>query len=516
MIDKIKIERAIVSVSDKTGVVEFAKGLSTFGVEILSTGGTAKALRDAGIDVIEVSDYTGFPEMMEGRVKTMHPKIAGGILADRRKEDHMRQIEEAGIGPIDLVCVNLYPFAATIAKPDVALDDAIENIDIGGPTMIRAAAKNFEGVAVVVESAWYAKIIDEMKANDGAVGRDTRFALCQTAFKHTGQYDSTIAQYLAAKDEFPDVVSYTFEKIMEPRYGENPHQKAAYYRQAGAPADSLVNFKQIHGKELSYNNILDMDAAWGLACEFEEPACAIIKHNNSCGCAVGSDLADAYQKAYESDTVSAFGGIVAVNQMVDKATAEKIAQIFIEVVIAPGYDQEALDVLTKKSDLRLIDTGGVTKKTYFGRDLRRVDGGVLVQDFDNIEEPAANWQVVSEVKPTDAQWKDMVFAWKVAKHVKSNAIIYVRDRATVGVGAGQMSRVDSTWLGARKGGDKVKGAVVASDAFFPFRDGLDAAVEAGAACIAEPGGSVRDDEVIAAANEHGIALVFTGKRHFRH
>ncbi|MDI6815983.1 MAG: bifunctional phosphoribosylaminoimidazolecarboxamide formyltransferase/IMP cyclohydrolase [Actinomycetota bacterium] len=516
MIDKIKIQRAIVSVSDKTGVVEFAKGLSTFGVEILSTGGTAKALRDAGIDVVEVSDYTGFPEMMEGRVKTLHPKIAGGILADRRKDDHMRQIEEAGIGPIDLVCVNLYPFAATIAKPDVTLDEAIENIDIGGPTMIRAAAKNFEGVAVVVESMWYAKIIDEMQANDGAIGRDTRFALCQAAFKHTGQYDSTIAQYLAGKDEFPDVVSYTFEKIMEPRYGENPHQKAAYYRQAGAPADALVNFKQIHGKELSYNNILDMDAAWGLACEFEEPACAIIKHNNACGCAVGSDLADAYQKAYESDNVSAFGGIVAVNQMVDKATAEKIAQIFIEVVIAPGYDQEALDVLTRKSDLRLMDTGGVTKKTYFGRDLRRVDGGVLVQDFDNIEEPAANWQVVSEVKPTETQWKDMVFAWKVAKHVKSNAIIYVKDRATVGVGAGQMSRVDSTWLGARKGGDKVRGAVVASDAFFPFRDGLDAAVEAGAACIAEPGGSVRDDEVIAAANEHGIALVFTGKRHFRH
>jgi len=516
MIDKIKIKRAIISVSDKTGVVEFAKGLKTFGVEILSTGGTAKALRDAGIDVIEVSDYTGFPEMMEGRLKTLHPKISGGILADRRKEEHMRQIEEAGIGPIDLVCVNLYPFAATIAKPDVTLDEAIENIDIGGPTMIRAAAKNFEGVAVVVESSWYSKVIDEMQANDGAVGRDTRFALCKAAFKHTAQYDSTIAQYLAGKDGFADVVTYTFEKIMEPRYGENPHQKAAYYRQAGAPADALVNFKQIHGKELSYNNILDMDAAWGLVCEFDEPACAIIKHNNPCGCAIGADLADAYQKAYESDTVSAFGGIVALNQMVDKATAEKIAQIFIEVVIAPGFDQEALDVLTRKADIRLIDTGGVAKKSYFNRDIRRVDGGVLIQDFDNIEEPAANWQVVSEAKPTEAQWKDMIFAWKVAKHVKSNAIIYVKDQATVGVGAGQMSRIDSTWLGARKGGDKVKGAVVASDAFFPFRDGLDAAVEAGAACIAEPGGSVRDDEVIAAANEHGIPLVFTGKRHFRH
>lgn len=519
MIDKVKIKRAIISVSDKAGVVEFAKGLKTFGVEILSTGGTAKALRDAGIEVIEVSDYTGFPEMMEGRLKTLHPKISGGILADRRKEEHMKQIEEAGIGPIDLVCVNLYPFAATIAKPDVTLDEAIENIDIGGPTMIRAAAKNFEGVAVVVDSSWYPGIIDEMQANDGALMRDTRFSLSKEAFKHTALYDSTIAQYLTGvdtKEEFPGVVSFTFEKIMDTRYGENPHQKAAYYRQAGAPADALVNFRQIHGKELSYNNILDMDSAWGLATEFDEPACAIIKHNNPCGCAIGSDLADAYQKAYESDTVSAFGGIVAVNQMLDKATAEKIAQIFIEVVIAPGYDQEALDILTKKADIRLIDSGGVTEKSYYSHDIRRVDGGVLIQDFDNIEEPAANWRVVSEAQPTEAQWKDMVFGWKVAKHVKSNAIIYVKDQATVGVGAGQMSRVDSTWLGARKGGEKVKGAVVASDAFFPFRDGLDAAVEAGAACIVEPGGSVRDDEVIAAANEHGIPLVFTGKRHFRH
>lgn len=516
MIDKIKIKRAIISVSDKTGVIEFAKGLKEFGVEILSTGGTAKALRDAGIIAVEVSEYTGFPEMMEGRVKTLHPKISGGILADRRKEEHMRQIAEAAIEPIDLVCVNLYPFAATIAKPDVTLDEAIENIDIGGPTMIRAAAKNFEGVAVAVDPSWYPKILGEMKANDGTLSRETRFTLCKEAFKHTALYDSTIAQYLSGKEDFPEVVSYTFEKIMQTRYGENPHQKAAYYRQAGAPADALVNFRQIHGKELSYNNILDMDSAWGLVCEFNDPACAIIKHNNPCGCAIGLDLADAYQKAYECDTVSAFGGIVALNQMVDKATAEKISKIFIEVVIAPGFDQEALDILTNKADLRLIDSGGVTKKSYYGRDLRRVDGGVLIQDFDNIEEPAANWRVVSEAQPSEAQWKNMVFAWKVAKHVKSNAIIYVKDLATVGVGAGQMSRVDSTWLGARKGGDKVKGAVVASDAFFPFRDGLDAAVEAGAACIVEPGGSIRDDEVIAAANEHGIPLVFTGKRHFRH
>ncbi|MHB8840757.1 MAG: bifunctional phosphoribosylaminoimidazolecarboxamide formyltransferase/IMP cyclohydrolase [Candidatus Aquicultor sp.] len=518
MIDKIKIRRAIISVSDKTGVVEFAKGLKSMGVEILSTGGTAKALRDAGVVVIEVSEYTGFPEMMEGRVKTLHPKISGGILADRRKEEHMRQIAEAAIEPIDLVCVNLYPFAATIARPDVTLDEAIENIDIGGPTMIRAAAKNFEGVAVVVDASWYPKIIDEMQANDGAVTRDTRFALCKEAFKHTAMYDSTIAQWLYGRDgkEFPEVLTYTFEKIMDTRYGENPHQKAAYYKQAGAPADTLVNFKQIHGKELSYNNILDMNAAWGLVCEFDGPACAIIKHNNPCGCASGTELADAYQKAYESDTASAYGGIVAVNQIVDKTTAEKMATIFIEVVIAPGYDQDALDVLTQKANLRLIDTGGVTKMDYFDYDIRRVNGGALVQDFDNIEEPVANWRVVTEAQPTEAQWKDMAFAWKVAKHVKSNAIIYVKDQATMGVGAGQMSRVDSTWLGARKGGEKVRGAVVASDAFFPFRDGLDAAVEAGAACIVEPGGSVHDDEVIAAANEHGIPLVFTGKRHFRH
>ncbi|NCO65512.1 MAG: bifunctional phosphoribosylaminoimidazolecarboxamide formyltransferase/inosine monophosphate cyclohydrolase [Candidatus Aquicultor secundus] len=519
MIDKIKIRRAIISVSDKTGVVEFAKGLKSMGVEILSTGGTAKALRDAGVVVVEVSEYTGFPEMMEGRVKTLHPKISGGILADRRKEEHMRQIAEAAIEPIDLVCVNLYPFAATIARPDVTLDEAIENIDIGGPTMIRAAAKNFEGVAVVVDASWYSKIVDEMQTNDGAITRDTRYALCKEAFKHTAMYDATIAQWLYGHDskaEFPEVLTYTLEKIMDTRYGENPHQKAAYYKQAGAPADTLVNFKQIHGKELSYNNILDMNSAWGLVCEFAGPACAIIKHSNPCGCAIGLDLADAYQKAYESDTVSAFGGIVALNQMVDKVTAEKIASIFVEVIIAPGFDQDSLDTLTKKTDLRLIDTGGVTEMDYFDHDIRRVNGGVLVQDFDNIEEPVANWTVISEAKPTDAQWKDMAFAWKVAKHVKSNAIIYVKDQATVGVGAGQMSRVDSTWLGARKGGEKVRGAVVASDAFFPFRDGLDAAVEAGAACIVEPGGSIRDDEVIAAANEYGIPLVFTGKRHFRH
>jgi phosphoribosylaminoimidazolecarboxamide formyltransferase/IMP cyclohydrolase len=517
MADKIKIRRAIISVSDKTGIVDFARELKSMDVEILSTGGTAKALRDAGIIVVEVSEYTGFPEMMEGRLKTLHPKISGGILADRRKEDHMRQIADAAIEPIDLVCVNLYPFAATIAKPDVTLDEAIENIDIGGPAMIRAAAKNFEGVAVVVDSSRYGKIIDEMKSNDGAIGRDTRFELCKAAFKHTADYDSTIAQYLAGAAEFPDVLTYTFTKIMDTRYGENPHQKAAYYRQAGAPDGALVNFKQIHGKELSYNNILDMDSAWGLVCEFMEgPSCAIIKHNNPCGCAMGESLADAYRKAYACDTASAYGGIVALNREIDKETAEEMAKIFIEVVIAPAFSEEALDVLTKKANLRLIDTGGVTAKTYFGRDVRRVDGGALMQDFDNIEESSEDWRVVSEAAPTEVQWKDMAFAWKVAKHVKSNAIIYVKDGATVGVGAGQMSRVDSTWLGAHKGGDKVKGAVVASDAYFPFRDGLDAAVEAGAGCIVEPGGSIHDDEVIAAANEHGVPLVFTGKRHFRH
>ncbi|HEY3375441.1 MAG TPA: bifunctional phosphoribosylaminoimidazolecarboxamide formyltransferase/IMP cyclohydrolase [Candidatus Aquicultor sp.] len=520
MIDKIKIRRAIISVSDKTGVIEFAKGLKDMGVEILSTGGTARALRDAGIIATEVSEYTGFPEMMEGRLKTLHPKISGGILADRRKEEHMRQIADAAIEPIDLVCVNLYPFATTIAKPNVTLDEAIENIDIGGPTMIRAAAKNFEGVTVVVDASWYPKILVEMRANDGAVSRDTRFTLCKEAFKHTALYDSTIAQYLTSRDEkeeFPKIRVMTFEKIMDTRYGENPHQRAAYYRQAGAPADALVNFKQIHGKELSYNNILDMNAAWALVCDLDrEPACAVIKHNNPCGCAIGQDLADAYKKAFDCDPVSAYGGIVAFNQVVDAAAAEEMGKIFTEVVIAPGYAEEALDILTKKANLRLIDTGGVTTVSYFDHDVRRVNGGVLMQDFDNIEESAADWRVVSEARPSEGQWKDMVFAWKIAKHVKSNAIIYVKDQATVGVGAGQMSRVDSTWLGARKGGEKVKGAVVASDAFFPFRDGLDAAVEAGASCIVEPGGSIHDDEVIAAANEYGVPLVFTGKRHFRH
>ncbi len=515
----VGVKRALISVSNKHGIVEFAKGLNALGIEIISTGGTARALSEAGVAVTEVSSVTGFPEMLEGRVKTIHPIIAGGVLADRRKKEHMKQLEEHGIQPIDMVVINLYPFAETIAKPDVTLEEAIENIDIGGPSLIRAAAKNFESVAVVVEPERYGEILGELKANKGSLSRETRFDLARSAFKHTADYDETIYGYLVGLSEeerFPELLKLVFAKISGLRYGENPHQNAAFYRQEGAPHTALVNVRQLHGKELSYNNILDVDSAWNLASEFDEPVCVIVKHNNPCGVAVAADQATAYRLAFDADPASAFGGVIAFNKEVDKATAQQAAEVFVEAIVAPGFSHEALEALTGKKGIRLLDMGGATKRSAFGLDLRRVDGGLLAQDFDVIKEEREGMSVMGEIAPTETQWNDLLFAWKVAKHVKSNAIVLAKDLVTVGIGAGQMSRVDSAYIAIKKAGDRTKDCVMASDAFFPFRDSVDLGADAGVKAIIEPGGSVKDDEIIAACKDYRIALVFTGKRHFRH
>lgn len=518
----VKIQRALISVSDKTGIVDLARGLNEMGVELISTGGTAKAIAEAGIPVVEVSEVTKFPEMLDGRVKTLHPVIAAGLLARRDLADHMATIQEHGIKPIDLVVVNLYPFQATVAKPGVSLEEAIENIDIGGPTMIRAASKNCDAVAVVVEPGRYEAILAEMRENDGALSKKTRFSLAVAAFKHTAAYDKAIHAYLSGKEEvetetvFPETLDLSFSKIQDCRYGENPHQRGAFYAQDGAPAGTLARAKQLHGKELSYNNILDMDAAWGLACEFEDPACAIIKHNNPCGAAVAGHLADAYQRAFECDTVSAFGSVIAFNRPVCGRTAEAMKDLFVEVIVAPSFEQEALAVFTQKKNIRLVEVGAPTK-VKFGTDLRRVNGGLLVQDFDDSVETREASTVPTTAKPTDEQWRDLLFAWKVARHVKSNTIVYVKDGATVGIGAGQMSRVDSAFIGAKKAGaEKTKGSVIASDAFFPFPDALEVALEAGAVAVIQPGGSVNDEEILKTAEKAGVPMVFTGHRHFRH
>jgi len=513
----IKISRALISVSNKKGLVGFARGLSELGVEIISTGGTAKTLKEAGIPVKSVSEVTKFPEMLDGRVKTLHPNIHGAILADRRKESHLKQLEEQGISPIDLVVVNLYPFAETIAKEGVTLEEAIENIDIGGPTMIRSAAKNFENVAVIVNPEKYQDILAELKQNQGSLSRETRFALAKEAFEHTADYDQMIYQYLAREDkDFPNRLNLSFEKIQDLRYGENPHQRAAYYRDKDAPAHSLVYARQLHGKELSFNNILDLDAAWSLVSEFTVPAAVIIKHTNPCGVALASDLITAYEKAHLADPVSAFGSVIGFNKVVDQALAKKIGETFVEAIIAPAYHEEALEILTQKKDIRLLYIGEAREPQASARDLRRVDGGILVQDLDRGQDDRSQMKVVTEKQPSKEEWDDLLFAWRVAKHVKSNAIVLAKSLQTVGIGAGQMSRVDSTNLAAKKAGDLARGSVLASDAFFPFRDGIDAAARGGVTAVIQPGGSLRDAEVIAAANEHGIAMVFTGKRHFRH
>lgn len=515
-------KQALLSVSDKTGVVEFARELAALGYHLLSTGGTAKLIAQAGIEVQEVADYTGFPEMLDGRVKTLNPKIHAGLLARRPDPEHMKALADHNIDPIDIVVVNLYPFEATIAKPDCTFEDAIENIDIGGPTMIRAAAKNHESVAVVVDPADYGRVVEELKAN-GEVSAKTRLDLAKKVFCHTARYDGMISNYLTslddnnAKKDFPESFSRQWVKVQDMRYGENPHQKAAFYREANVGKGLLASYKQLHGKALSYNNIADSDAAWEAVRQFDEPACVIIKHANPCGIAVGADSAEAYAKAFKTDSKSAFGGILAFNTPVTGACAEMIAKQFAEVIMAPAFDAAALEILQKKPNLRLLTIEMVTDANDF--DFKRVGGGLLVQTPDLQVVSAEQLRVVTEKQPTAEELKDMLFAWKVAKFVKSNTIVFAKDGMTMGVGAGQMSRVDSARIAsikAEEAGLCLKGTAVASDAFFPFRDGLDVVIDAGATCVIQPGGSVRDDEVIAAANERGITMVFTGERHFRH
>ncbi len=513
------IRRALISVSDKRGIIEFAQGLAGLGVEILSTGGTCRQLREAGIAAIEVSDKTGFPEIMDGRVKTLHPTIHGGLLG-RRGQDEVVMAKH-GIEPIDLLAVNLYPFEATIANPDASLADAIENIDIGGPAMIRAASKNNTSVTVIVDPDDYNKVLEDLKR--GALTAEERRRLAAKAYAHTAAYDTAITNYLSQSlgdDVLGDQFLYAAKRVEKLRYGENPHQEASFYRDATAKSGSLAAAKQIQGKALSYNNIADSDAALECVKQFVEPACVIVKHANPCGVAIGADCLAAYQRAFTTDPTSAFGGIVAFNRPLNAATARAIIdKQFVEVILAPEVEKAALSILAEKTNVRVLETGSWSDQKAQGMDFKKVSGGLLVQTSDAGKIEAADLKVVSRVKPTPEQITDMLFAWKVTKFVKSNAIVFCKDGMTVGVGAGQMSRVYSTRIAAIKAHDEgltVKGAVMASDAFFPFRDGIDAAAEQGAAAIIQPGGSVRDDEVIAAANEHGIAMVFTGMRHFRH
>jgi len=508
-----RIRRALISVSDKAGIVDFARELARFDVEIISTGGTAKALRDAGLNVRDISEITGFPEMMDGRVKTLHPRVHGGLLALRDNEEHVAAMKQHEIQPIDLVVVNLYPFAETIRREGVTRDEAIEQIDIGGPAMIRSAAKNARDVAVVVSSDEYSNIINELNENGGALSIKTRNRLAQKAFEHTAQYDIMVSAYLAGvSDPLPEHLSWTMNKISDLRYGENPHQKAALYRTS--ESGGIANAAVLSGKEMSFNNYVDAEAAWQLVCDFEDTACAIIKHTNPAGVGLGNNAAEAYQKALATDPVSAFGGIVAFNCTVDVAAAQEATKIFTEVIIAPEYDPEALEVLRTKKNLRVIrmEERDRTK----GVEFKQIGGGVLVQTVDDHKLDPEQLKVVTTRKPSDEEIRALLFAWTVCKHTKSNAIVYARAGQTVGVGAGQMSRVDSVKIGAMRAQLPVAGSVLASDAFFPFRDGIDEAAKHGITAIIQPGGSVRDEEVIAAANEHGLAMVFTGVRHFKH
>ena len=517
-----KVSRALLSVSDKSGIVEFARALAALGVQILSTGGTAKLLEKEGIAATEVSAYTGFPEMLDGRVKTLYPKIHAGLLARRDDPGHLAALRSAGIPPIDLLVVNLYPFQASVADPDCSFEEAIENIDIGGPTLLRAAAKNHAGVGAVVDPADYARVLEEMRSS-GGISEATRFALAQKVFAHTAAYDGAIANYLSSLDagrrrrEYPDVLSLQFARLQDLRYGENPHQSAALYRDERPVAGSLATCRQLQGKELSYNNIADADAAWECVKSFAEPACVIVKHANPCGVATGASLAAAYEKAFKTDPGSAFGGILAFNRALDRAAAEAASRQFAEVIVAPRVEPEAQEVFAKKANVRVLEVP--LSHDVQAHDYKRVGGGLLVQTTDAKTVKRDELKVVTKKQPTEPQWSDLLFAWRVAKFVKSNAIVFCRDGMTLGVGAGQMSRVDSSRLAVMKAQAaklSLAGSVVASDAFFPFRDGLDVVAEAGAHAVIQPGGSVRDDEVIAAADERGVAMVLTGVRHFRH
>src|SRR5579859_766963 len=521
MSDNRRVHRAILSVTDKTGLVDFARKLSSLGVELVSTGGTAKLLRDSGTAVQDISDLTGFPEMLDGRVKTLHPKVHGGILHRREDPKHLAAVKEHGIKPIDMVVVNLYAFEKTAGKPGVAFEELIENIDIGGPSMIRSAAKNFQDVAIVTSPADYESIAAELATSNGSLSNETRWRLAQKAFATTAAYDAAIASTLervspdkvdlrAGETAFPSNLRFSFHKTLDLRYGENPHQKAAMYSDGSGAG--VANARQLQGKELSYNNIVDLQAAWDLAQEFDEPVVAIIKHTNPCGTATGNTLAEAYKRALECDPVSAFGGVIGVNRPVDLAAAEEMHKLFLEVIAAPSFDKDAKARFASKKSLRLVEVVPANQKWV----LKNVSGGMLVQDADLRPLQDSDLKVVTRRPPTPEENRAMLFAWKVCKHVKSNAIVYARDGQTVGVGAGQMSRVDSAKIGAMKAQLPLKGTVAASDAFFPFPDGVEEIAKAGATAIIQPGGSQRDPEVIEAADRLGLAMLFTGVRHFRH
>ena len=526
---EVQVARALLSVSDKTGIVEFARGLAQLGIEIVSTGGTFRELTDAGVPVRPISELTGFPEIMDGRVKTLHPKLYAGMLAVRDEPSHLQQAEEHEVEFVDLVCVNLYPFERTAAMRGVGEREVIENIDIGGPTMIRAAAKNYRYVAPVVSPESYDAVLAELRESDRRLAPATRQNLAAEAFAYTARYDTAIARWFQERHEdFPPMLARAYEKVLELPYGENPHQRAAYYAQVGARRHILSMVSQLGGKELSFNNILDLDAARSLLEEFQVPACVIVKHNNPCGVALGSDLLQAYQRAFASDPMSAFGGIVCVNGRVDRGLAEALVGQFIEVLFAPGYDDDALDVLSSKPNMRVLDDREQRVLSEPEADLRQVPGGMLVQDPDSGLEERDEMQVASERRPTEAEWNEALFAWRVCKHVRSNAIVLSRELATVGVGAGQMSRIDSVRIALEKaswpsGGasdgppaDRARGAALASDAFFPFADGPQLALDAGVSVIIQPGGSVRDSSVIEAVDNAGAAMIFTSRRHFRH
>jgi phosphoribosylaminoimidazolecarboxamide formyltransferase / IMP cyclohydrolase len=530
---RLPVKRALISVSDKSGVLEFAQALVKLNITLISTGGTAKMLSDAGLPVTEVAQMTGFPEMLDGRVKTLHPKVHGGFLARRDLASHMAAIAQHGIEPIDLLVVNLYPFEQTVAKADCSLEDAIENIDIGGPAMLRSASKNWAGVAVATDQSQYQGIIDELNSTQG-LSDTTRFALAVTAFNRVSNYDAAISDYLSSyqtdgtRTAYPAQSNGRFVKVQELRYGENPHQSAAFYRDLHPAPGSLVTGKQLQGKELSYNNIADADAAWECVKSFDGSACVIVKHANPCGVALGDSPAQAYERAFSCDPTSAFGGIIAFNRPIDADAASLVAKQFVEVVIAPHFSTQALAIFAAKANTRVlaIDTSKIDRNatTAWERgqnasDIKRVGSGILIQSADNHELDRTALRVVSAKQPSAKQLDDLLFAWRVAKYVKSNAIVFCQQGMTVGIGAGQMSRLDSARIASIKAGHahlSLQGSVVASDAFFPFRDGLDVVADAGAVCVIQPGGSVRDDEVIGAANERGLAMVFTGVRHFRH
>ena len=521
----IRVRRALISVSDKTGVADFAKGLAGLGVEILSTGGTASALREAGLEVTDVAEFTGQEEILGGRVKTLHPRLHAALLARREDAEHMATLEREGIEPIDLVCVNLYPFEDTVATHDVAPEVAIENIDIGGPTMIRAAAKNHDGVAVVVRPESYDAVLAELEESGGEVSASTRHWLANEAFAQTARYDAAISRWFSTEyEDFPEHLAVAYEKVLDLSYGENPHQRAALYSEAGIRTHVLSRVAKLHGRALSFNNVLDLDSARRLVGDFEQPACVIVKHNNPCGVAIGEDALDAYRKALACDPMSAFGGVIALNRPIGVELAETLHENFVEVLIAPDYEDGALDVLQQKEAIRILCNEEQRATDPAERDAKRVLGGLLIQDRDGDPEPRETMEIVTKTQPSEEQWRDMLFAWTVVRHVRSNAIVIAKDGATLGIGAGQMSRVDSVRLAVEKCRDArgeeadglLAGSAVASDAFFPFADGPQAAIEAGATSVIQPGGSKRDAEVIEACDAAGVAMVFTKHRHFRH